>query len=143
MTFEPYRRKAQYYETDAMAIIHHANYIHWFEEARIDFMDKLGYTYARMEQDGIASPVLGAQCDYKRPVRFGDTVLIEVSILEMTGAKMTVGYRVLNEGSRELCASGETRHGFIDIGSGRPVSLKRVNPALFSLLVQQMNPANR
>ena len=36
-----YERKVNYYETDAMAIVHHSNYIRWFEEARMDYMDKL------------------------------------------------------------------------------------------------------
>ena len=41
MKFEVYEHKTQYYETDQMGIIHHANYLHWFEEARIDIMDQL------------------------------------------------------------------------------------------------------
>lgn len=47
-----YTHKVQYYETDMMGITHHANYIHWMEEARIDFMDQLGFPYAKMESDG-------------------------------------------------------------------------------------------
>ena len=42
---KPYIHKVQYYETDMMGITHHANYIHWMEEARIDFMDQLGFPY--------------------------------------------------------------------------------------------------
>ena len=49
---KPYKRRVQYYETDMMGIAHHANYIHWMEEARIDFMDQLGYSYAQMEEQG-------------------------------------------------------------------------------------------
>ena len=40
---EPYVRKVQYYETDMMGVAHHANFIHWMEEARILFMDRLGF----------------------------------------------------------------------------------------------------
>ena len=47
-----YEHKTQYYETDQMGIIHHSNYIRWFEEARIDFMDHCGFSYAQMEKDG-------------------------------------------------------------------------------------------
>lgn len=42
MKFEVYEHKTQYYETDQMGIIHHANYLHWFEEARIDIMEQMG-----------------------------------------------------------------------------------------------------
>ena len=50
---EPYVRKVQYYETDMMGVVHHANFIHWMEEARILFMDRLGFPYAAMEAKGI------------------------------------------------------------------------------------------
>ena len=53
-----YEHKTQYYETDQMGIIHHSNYIRWFEEARVDFMDRCGFSYAQMEKDGLISPVL-------------------------------------------------------------------------------------
>ena len=46
---KPYLHKVQYYETDMMGVAHHANYIHWMEEARIDFMDQLGFPYSEME----------------------------------------------------------------------------------------------
>lgn len=43
MIIKPYSRKTHYYETDQMGIIHYANYIHWMEEARVDFMDQIGF----------------------------------------------------------------------------------------------------
>lgn len=49
MKFEVYEHKTQYYETDQMGIIHHANYLHWFEEARIDIMEQMGMGYDMME----------------------------------------------------------------------------------------------
>ena len=46
---KPCLHKVQYYETDMMGVTHHANYIRWMEEARIDFMDQLGFPYRSME----------------------------------------------------------------------------------------------
>ena len=54
-----YSRKAQYHETDKMGIIHHSNYIKWLEEARIAYMEHLGYGFDKVEQLGIVSPVAG------------------------------------------------------------------------------------
>ena len=67
---EPYIIKARYYETDQMGIIHHANYIRWMEEARIDLMNQMGYPYRRFEEMGYLSPVLHAECEYKKSVKF-------------------------------------------------------------------------
>ena len=48
-----YKRKAQYHETDQMGIIHHSNYVRWMEEARIAFMESLGFGYDKVESLGI------------------------------------------------------------------------------------------
>ena len=62
---EPYVHKVQYYETDKMGIVHHSNYIRWMEEARIDFLERMGWPYDRLENEGIISPVIGVDCKYK------------------------------------------------------------------------------
>ena len=81
-----YTHKVQYYETDMMGITHHANYIHWMEEARIDFMDQLGFPYAEMEQKGVLSPVKSIQVNYLKPCTFGDEVDVTVgSALDIFG----------------------------------------------------------
>ena len=70
----PYSRSVHYYETDMMGVVHHANYIHWMEEARIDFMDRLGFPYRKMEEEGVLSPVKSVSVDYKKPSTFGDEI---------------------------------------------------------------------
>ncbi len=69
--YTPYERKIYYYETDQMKIVHHSNYIRWFEEARIDFMKKMGLPYDEIEKRGILIPVLEASCRYKKAFRYG------------------------------------------------------------------------
>lgn len=58
MKLHTYEHRTQYYETDQMGIIHHSNYIRWFEEARTDLMRQMGIGYDEMEGQGIISPVL-------------------------------------------------------------------------------------
>ena len=91
---KPYEHKAQYYETDQMGIIHHSNYIRWFESARIDFMSQAGVDYADMEKEGIISPVLTVSCKYRSMVHFGDVVLIEPEIRSYNGVKLCLFYTV-------------------------------------------------
>ena len=54
-----YLRTVNYYETDKMGVVHHSNYIRYFEEARTYFMEQVGYPYERLEREGIMSPVIG------------------------------------------------------------------------------------
>ena len=76
-----YEHQAQYYETDQMGIIHHSNYIRWFESARIQYMQEIGVDYRDMEKEGIISPVLEVNCVYRSMVHFGDRVEIRRSQL--------------------------------------------------------------
>lgn len=57
---KPYEHRVQYYETDQMGIVHHSNYIRWFEEARTYVLEEMGFGYKEMEHCGIISPVLAA-----------------------------------------------------------------------------------
>ncbi|MBP1554347.1 MAG: acyl-CoA thioesterase, partial [Oscillospiraceae bacterium] len=75
---ELYTHKVHYYETDKMGITHHSNYIRWMEEARIDFLGKIGCGYDKIEAMGIISPVTAVDCRYKSTTTFGDVVTIDV-----------------------------------------------------------------
>lgn len=122
-----YRHKVQYYETDQMAIVHHSNYIRWFEEARIDLMEQMGMGYEKMEEQGILSPVLTVEADYLRMVHFGETVAIDTFVKEYNGIKLTVGYEVISEQTGMVHCKGVTKHCFIN-QEGRPLSLKQACP---------------
>lgn len=119
-----YEHKVQYYETDQMAIVHHSNYIRWFESARLEYMEKLGMSYAEMERKGIFSPVLHVQCDFKRMVKFGETVQVSVKVVKYTGIKLEVAYEVRDKVTGELKTTGLTRHCFLN-EKGRPVALQK------------------
>ena len=127
-----YERSPFYYETDRMNVIHHSNYIRWFEEARIYFMEQVGYSYAKMESEGIMMPVLSAACEYKNSVRFGDTVIIKTAINEFNGFKMSIQYIITDKNTGELRAKGNTSHCFTDM-SMKPVRIKKTFPELFDI----------
>ncbi|MBQ7729506.1 MAG: acyl-CoA thioesterase, partial [Spirochaetales bacterium] len=100
-----YTRKAQYHETDKMGIIHHSNYIKWMEEARIAYMESLGYGFDKVESLGILSPVAGISVSYKSPVHFNDTVQISISLTRYSGVIQEVAYTFTNATTGELSAT--------------------------------------
>ena len=124
MKLHTYEHRTQYYETDQMGIIHHSNYIRWFEEARTDLMRQMGIGYDEMEGQGIISPVLSVTCEYKSMTHFGETVLIIPILKYYNGIKMTIEYSVTDKESGELRCVGETSHCFLN-REGKPVSLKK------------------
>lgn len=129
---KPYARKAQYYETDQMGIIHHSNYLRWFEEARIDFMEQMGLSYAALEQLGIMIPVLNISCIYKQPVRFNNNILIHSVISSFNGIKLSITYTITDTEDKVTYSTGETEHCFLN-NSFKPVSLKRDYPEVFDI----------
>lgn len=132
-----YTHKAQYYETDQMGIIHHSNYIRWFEEARIDFFEKINCSYKSIEELGILSPVLEVQAKYLSMVHFDDTVKIETSIESFNGIKLTMHYSITDAQTGELRTDGISRHCFMD-RNGKFVSLKRSYPDLYEKIMQYL-----
>ena len=84
----PYVRRAYYYETDQMGVVHHTNYIRWFEEARIDLLRQHGVEYRDMEQRGIIIPVVDMQCSYLLSARFDDVMEIHLAMTKYTGVRM-------------------------------------------------------
>lgn len=133
-----YSHKVQYYETDQMKIVHHSNYIRWFEEARIDYMEQIGVSYAALEEKGFISPVLSVNCDFKSMTRFGETVLILTELKEFKNVKYKFSYTVLDSVTKELRAKGESSHCFID-SDGNVISLKREDKNLFELFQREVS----
>lgn len=132
-----YIHQAQYYETDQMGIIHHSNYIRWMEEARIAYMDEMGFPYKAVEEAGIMSPVLGVQCDYKSMTRFGDRVSIEVKLSSFKGLKYEISYIMRDEQTKEVRAVGSSKHCYLR-RDGHPANIKKELPALYEKMMQAL-----
>lgn len=119
-----YEHKVHYYETDQMKIVHHSNYVRWFEEARLDWMEQLGIGYDQMEKDGIISPIVEVNVKYKTMTRFGDTVVLELNIESYNGVKFVIGYVVRDKVTGEVRCTGSTMSCFMN-EEGMLISLKR------------------
>ncbi len=106
-----HRIKVRYAETDQMGIVHHSNYIIYFEEARTAFMESIGKPYQEMEKEVILVVVVEAYVKYLKPARFGDELEISVR-LERMGVRFRFYYEVFR-GSEKL-AEGYTTHVYTD-----------------------------
>ncbi|MGN1317944.1 MAG: acyl-CoA thioesterase [Lachnospirales bacterium] len=129
-----YIRKVQYYETDKMGIVHHSNYIRWFEEARTYYMKENGIDYNLVEKEcGLMMPVIGVSCSYKQGAEYDDEVKIETVISDFNGVKLTFSYKVLKEDI--LLVSGTSTHCFVDMAF-KPVSVKKNNKDLYNKILE-------
>lgn len=102
----------RYYETDGQGVVHHSNYLRYFEIARIELLERVGFDYAKIEEAGVLLVVAKAVCRYKSPARYGDTLRVWVRTKRARGARIDHEYRVM-VGTR-LVAEGETTIACID-----------------------------
>ena len=119
MEIRPLIHKVQYYETDMMGVTHHANYIHWMEEARIDLK--------------------ALRCSYLRPTTFGDEIRVLVSVLSFNGVVITLRYAMKNEKDETVCEA-ESEHVFLN-REGKFVRLKRQMPEFCAKIESLVRPA--
>lgn len=124
---KPYRHIVNYYECDRMGITHHSNYVRFMEEARIDWMDQLGYGFERMEAEGVVSPVMAVALQYKNTTTFKDAIDITLKVEEMSALKMSFAY-TMKVGDKVVCTATST-HCFIE--NNRPVVIEKRFPELY------------
>lgn len=110
----------RYYETDQMGIVHHSNYIRYFECARNNMMREFGYPIEKCEEDGVTIPIVSLECKYKHPARMGDVVRVVAEVREVPMAKLRISQAVYNQDGT-LCAAGDVVLGFLSKVTGRPV----------------------
>ena len=126
-----YRRRVHYYETDQMGIVHHSNHIRWFEEARLDFMERAGFPYAAMEAAGILMPVTEVNCRYRRPIPFGGEVEVETVLASFNGVRAGFCYAIYAADGMTLLAAGSSGHCFVGRENRKPLNLKKVHPLFY------------
>jgi len=112
-----HRLRVRFCETDAMGVVHHASYLAYLEETRVEYLRALGRPYDRLRAGGVEFPVVEAALAYRRPLRFDDEVDVGVVVASAGGATFQMSYRVGCGG--QVSATGVTVHGVVD-GQGRP-----------------------
>lgn len=125
----------RYGETDQMGVIHHANYILYFEDARTAFLEELGYPYRLIEEAGFMSPVVSVEARYGQPLVYGREAIVVTRLAQLTPVKATYAYEVYQEGQTigvdKPCATGKSVHCIVEKGSFKPVSMKKALPELY------------
>lgn len=127
--------KVRYAETDAMAIVHHANYYIYFEVAREDLIKESGISYKELEDIGIMMPLIETNCRYIDAAKYDDDLIIETSIDEITPIKVKINYIVRRETDNKILAKGSTLQTFVDSKTFKIINLKKENVDIWSKLI--------
>jgi acyl-CoA thioester hydrolase len=112
--------RVRYAETDRMGLLHHANYLVYFEMARTELLRQRGITYREVEDAGHYLVIIDVACKFKRPAHYDDLLTIRTTVERVTHVKITHRYEVLRDGL--LLAEGHTTLACVD-KDGRPQAL--------------------
>ena len=121
----------RYGETDQMGVVHHSNYLRYFEVARLEWLSVLGVSYASMEKEGLIMPVIDIKATYKTPALFDDSLTIYVFLSELPRVKIIFSYEIKNQKGEIVC-TGETTLAFLNAKTRKPVRCPEEFGALFS-----------
>ena len=108
-----------FFDTDAMEVVHHSNYIRWFEIGRAEFLRAAGITLGELMADGYVFPITDVSAKFLSPGRFDDVLVIETTPTALTKAKMAFDYRVLRKGEDTVLVTGHTQNVFTSRETGK------------------------
>ena len=117
-----------------MGVVHHANYLAYFEEARTALFESLGASYADFERTGLGLALRRVELGYRAPARYGDELLVRTTLRELRGASLAFTYEILREPD-QLLVDGRTDLACVVLDGLKPARLpKDVRSVLAPLL---------
>lgn len=126
--------RVRFCETDLMGIVHHANYLAYFEAGRVDWLHKRGLEYETWIAQGIHLPVVETRLRYRKAAKFDDIIVVETACASVTRVTIRYDYRVLR-GADVLC-EGETLLACV----GEDLAPKRIPPLVAETLARPELP---
>lgn len=132
-----YTHKVNYYETDRMGITHHSNYVRIMEEARLELLDEIGCDYRKMEDEGVISPVISVNCNFKKSTTYMDEIAVKVRIKKFTGIRLDFQYEMINMKDNSVVCTAESEHCFVN-DDFKPINLKKARPELYRKIMDNL-----
>ncbi len=115
--------RVRYAETDRMGLLHHANYLVYFELARTEMLRSKGVSYREVEDSGHFLVIIDIGCKFKKPAYYDDVLTIRTTVARVTHVKIVHEYQVFRDG--ELLAQGHSTLACVD-REGKPQALPAI-----------------
>ena len=123
--------RVRYKETDAMGVVHHSNYVTYYEQARTEFLRSFGTTYRQMEEQGVMMPVMEVSMKYFNPAHYDDLLTVKITLAELPTARMIFDHEIFNEAG-ELVNTGRVVLAFMNARTRRATRAPKSFVDLFS-----------
>jgi acyl-CoA thioester hydrolase len=115
--------RVRYAETDAMGVVYYANYLTYFEVARVEYLRAAGIEYRALEEDGMVAAVTAAHVEYRLPAKFDDELSLWTRCASVSKVRFRVEYEIWREADGAQIVRGYTEHALLAHGSLRPTRI--------------------
>lgn len=115
--------RSRYSETDRMGYVYHGHFLEYFEAARTEFIRKTGHPYNELEDAGFMLPVLNAEIQYKKPIKYDELMHINVHIYSWPNVRFETFYEVNTKEGAAPHVLGRVELCFMDAQNRRPVNV--------------------
>lgn len=113
--------RIRYGETDQMGYAYYGNYPQYLEVARVEWLRSLGFSYKKMEEEGIMLPVISLNVQYLKPLTYDENITVKIFLKKTPAVRIEFDYEIYNE-QNVLCSKANTQLVFVDMKTGKPVS---------------------
>lgn len=120
-----YKKKVTFYETDAMQVVHHANYLRYFEDARVEYLRAGHLDLNELMAEGIVFPIVEVSVKYLKPAHYDDVLLIKTYLRRVDRVRLDFDYEVVLEKTGELLTTGHTVNTYTHRDTGRIARLPK------------------
>jgi acyl-CoA thioester hydrolase len=104
----------RFHEVDSLRIVWHGHYLKYFEDGREAFGRKYGIGYLDVFDLGLLTPLVNVNCDYKKPVKYGDPVMLETTFMDSDAAKIQFKFTLFHAETKEVFTTGESTQVFLN-----------------------------
>ena len=120
-----YKRRVTFYETDGMKVVHHANYLKYMEEARVEYLRRGGLDLNDLMDEGIVFPSVKVSVKYHKPAHYDDVLLIETYLRRVDRVRLDFDYEIRLESTGDLLTTGHTVNTYTKVDTGRIARLPK------------------
>ncbi len=120
MDFNQISFRVRYGETDQMGVVYHGNYAQYLEMGRVEWLRALGFSYKKMEEEGVMLPVISLQINFKKSAVYDDLIRVVTILKKRPSVKIEFDYKIYNEAD-EILIEAHTVLAFINKATKRPM----------------------
>lgn len=110
---------ARYSETDSMSYVHHSNYLKYYEIGRLGWFKNIGFSYNRLEDEGVILPVIRTNITFRRPAFFDDELDLQTTLIKEPSYSIEFDYKIFKK--KELINEGYTKLVFLNKKTSKPI----------------------